>query len=217
MVHSLAVPQTDERGLCKLVAVGRGDGCISMYDADLKAAPAARGSSGSGGGGKKSGKKGGQKAAAVAAPGVVPGRLALLGREQGGHSAAVNSVSFLQGSGWQQLLSAGNDCRLLLWNWGAAQEGAQVAAEAAAEAAEVGGGGDSSLRQGGNLQQQQSQCAQQAAATDEPSGSASVPLLAAEHQHSRKINWACSTALPGCPYNVFLADTGRRLTALKLA
>ena len=219
MVHCLAVPHTEERGLGRLMAVARGDGCVSVYDADCKQ-PAVASSSGGGssgsGSGKKSkawagGKRGGvgarQQAAAAAAAGP-PGRLALLGQEQGGHSAAVNCVAF-RTSGIQ-LLSAGNDCRLLLWNWGAAQEQQAAATEARAEQAEqaeVSGqlGGSGGLRQGGGQQ----------------AGGAGVGeqqlSLAAEHRHARKINWACTADVPGCSYDVFLADTGRRLTALSLA
>ena len=47
-------------------------------------------------------------------------------------------------------------------------------------------------------------------------GAASRPLLAAKYWHSRKINWACPVDVPGCGYNVFVAGTGRRLTALML-
>lgn len=216
MVHCLAVPQTDDRGLARLMAVARGDGCVSLYDADWKQ-PAASSSSG-GGGGKKgkagaSGKRGGgggrQQVAAGAA--VPPGRLALLGREQGGHSAAVNCVAFLPGG--RQLLSAGNDCRLLLWNLGSAQEQQAAAAGAAAEQQgqqegdEQTGGGGASLRPGGAQQQLEA-----AADTAEQ-----PPLLAAEHQHARKINWVCTADVPGCSFNAFVADTGRRLTALTLA
>lgn len=246
MVHSIAVPQTEDRGLCRLMAVARGDGCISIYDADFKppsAAGAATGaSSGSGkkgGSGSKAWQRGSssggaqkrqrqqqQTAAAAAVAGLVPGRLALLGQEQGGHTAAVNCVSFLAGSSWQQLLSAGNDCRLLLWNWQVAAAAGREAAEAAAEAREGGdpsssGGGsaeEGSLRQGGG--------AQPAAPSAEEAGSSgggvsgegsSTPLLAAEVRHIRKINWACSADVAGCGYNAFVADTGRRLTALALA
>ncbi|PRW58024.1 WD repeat-containing 53 [Chlorella sorokiniana] len=217
MVHCLAVPQTDERTLGRLMAVARGDGCVSLYDADWKQ-PAASSSSGGSGSGRKgkggaSSKRGGaggkqQQAAAGAA--VPPGRLALLGREQGGHTAAVNCVTFFPGG--RQLVSAGNDCRLLLWNLGVAQEQQAAAGAGAAEqqeraeADEQAGGGGSSLRQGG---------AQQQAAAGE--AAEQQPLLAAEHQHARKINWACTADVPGCSFNVFLADTGRRLTALTLA
>ncbi|PSC75076.1 WD repeat-containing 53 [Micractinium conductrix] len=239
MVHSLAVPQSEERGCCRLMAVGRGDGCVSLYDADYR--PAAGSSSGGGGGG---GKKGGSKArqrggggsggggaqrgqgAAAAGAAAAPGRLALLGQEQGGHTAAVNCVSFYAGpgsTGGELLLSAGNDCRLLLWNWRAAAAAGQEGAEAAAEAAAAAGGayeGPSSADSGSSSSQQGGEKGGAAAvagagATETAGGT--LPLVAAEHRQARKINWACSADLPGCPYDVFLADTGRRLTALTLA
>ena len=225
MVHSLAVPQTDDRQLCRLMAVGRGDGCVVLYDADWK--PSATSSSGGGGGG---GRKGGKGAAARQRGGggarqqqqqqQQAGRLALLGQEQGGHTAGVNSVAFFPGgASWQQLLAAGNDCRLLLWDWGAACSAGQEAAQAVAEQQgeeEAGAGRDaassSSLRQGGPTGEED------AAAGGSADGSpAAPPLLAAQHRHARKINCACTADVPGCSYNVFLADTGRRLTALALA
>jgi len=208
------------------MAVGRGDGCVSIYDADYKPPAAAAAGSGGGSSSKKGSSKARQRGSAAqqrqqqAAAAGVPGRLALLGREQGGHTSGVNSVSFLAGSDWQQLLSAGNDCRLLLWNWKAAATAGQEAAEAAAEADEAGGSG-SAVRQGGGQQAaaEREAAAQAAAGEDSQSGveEGSPQLLAAEHKHPRKINWACSADVPGCSYNVFLADTGRRLTALALA
>ena len=237
MVHCMAVPQCEDRGLCRLVAVGRGDGAISLYDADYK--PGATTGTG-GSGGKKGGSKARQRTASgpqqqqaqqarqqLAGPPAVPGRLALLGREQGGHTAAVNSVSFFQGSAWQQLLSAGNDRRLLLWNWraqAAVLEAGQEAGEEAAEAAEAAAEGEpssspsSSMRHGGGSGQAGVTGSSGSRGGDsEDAAVCSRPLIAAEHKHARKINWACSADLPGCAYNVFLADTGRRITALALA
>jgi hypothetical protein len=234
----MAVPQCEDRGLCRLMAVGRGDGAISLYDADYR--PAAAGGAGHSGG-KKGGSKARQRATSAppqqqqaqqqpAGPPAVPGRLALLGREQGGHTAAVNSVSFFQGSAWQQLLSAGNDRRLLLWNWraqAAAQQDGQEAGQEAAQATEAAAEGEpssvsSGVRQGGGSEQVavagssggSGACAED---DDDDFAAGSLPLIAAEHKHTRKINWACSAELPGCVYNVFLADTGRRITALTLA
>lgn len=213
MVHSIAVPQTDDRSLCRLMALARGDGSISIHDADFKPPAAAAGSDGKKGGGKARQQ---QRQRQQAARGV-PGRLSLLGQEQGGHTAAVNCVTYLAGSSWQRLLSAGNDCRLLLWNWQAAAAAAEEAAAAGSEAAAAGEpGAGSSLRQG--AAQAAAGPEQGAAAAGEEGGGseAGTPLLAAEHRHPRKINWACSTDLPGCGYNAFLADTGRRITALAL-
>lgn len=220
MVHSLAVPQTEDRAGCRLMAVGRGDGCVALYDADWKPAGSSSSSGSSGGGSKKGGKArqrgggggGGGSGSAARQAVVAPGRLALLGREQGGHTAAVNSVAcYPDGASWRQLLSAGNDCRLLLWDLSAADEQAATAVAAAQEAgegtaAEPGGG---SLRQGGD------QRPAAAAAVGEEGGSSQ--LLAAEVRHPRKINAARPAAVPGCPYGVFVADTGRRVTALALA
>lgn len=234
MVHCMAVPRCEDRGLCRLMAVGCGDGAISLYDADHK--PAAAGGAGGSAGGKKGGSKARQRAAGgpqqqqvqqaqqqPAGPPAVPGRLALLGREQGGHTAAVNSVSFFQGSAWQQLLSAGNDRRLLLWNWSvqaavqeAGQEARQEAAEAAADAEPSST--SSSVRQGGGSEQAAvASSSGSSGAGSEDAAAGSLPLIAAEHKHTRKINWACSADLPGCAYNVVLADPGRRITALTLA
>ncbi len=211
MVHCLAVPQTEDRALGRLMAVARGDGCVSLYDADWKQPAASSSSSGSGSSRKgkagASGKRGGAGSRQQQAA-VPPGRLALFGREQGGHTAAVNCVAFLPGG--PQLLSAGNDCRLLLWNLGAAQE--EQAAAAAAEA-EQGDQADGGEQQGGGGSLRQGGAQQPAAAEGAAEGHL---LLAAEHKHARKINWACTADVPGCTYHVFLADTGRRLTALAL-
>lgn len=211
MVHCLAVPQTEDRALGRLMAVARGDGCVSLYDADWKQPAASSSSSGSGSSRKgkvgASGKRGGAGSRQQQAA-VPPGRLALFGREQGGHAAAVNCVAFLPGG--PQLLSAGNDCRLLLWNLGAAQE--EQAAAAAAEA-EQGDQADGGEQQGGGGSLRQGGAQQPAAAEGAAEGHL---LLAAEHKHARKINWACTADVPGCTYHVFLADTGRRLTALAL-
>lgn len=213
MVHSIAVPQTDDRGVCRLMAVARGDGAISVYDADFKP-PAAAAGSGRKGGGKARQQ---QRQRQQASPGA-PGRLALLGREQGGHGAAVNCVSFIAASSWQQLLSAGNDCRLLLWNWQAAAAAAEEASAAADEAAAAGNpGAGGSLRQGGAQAPAGVEQAAAAAAVEAGGGNEDgMPLLAAEHRHPRKINWACSADLPGCGYSTFIADTGKRITALAL-
>jgi hypothetical protein len=199
MVHALAVPQHEDRSLARILAVARGDGCIAMYDADHKPGPASSGSSGRGGRTKQRAAAGRRSAAAAAS--AAPGRLALLGPEQGGHTAAVNCVSFAAGSDARQLLSAGNDRRLLLWNWQVAQAAAEEARPQAADALDAASAGDD---------------AQPDVAAEAPVGCSGQQLLAAEHLHSHKINWACSADVPGCPYNVFLASTGRRIAAVRL-
>lgn len=135
MVHSLAVPQSDDRSLSRLMAVARGDGCVAVYDADSKPTVPCNNSSSSR---KCSGSKASRQkergssssAAQLAQQQAAPGRLCLLSAKQGGHTAAVNCVSFLHGSQWQRLLSGSNDCRLLLWDWRRAAEAATAAAEA---------------------------------------------------------------------------------------
>jgi hypothetical protein len=206
------------------MAVARGDGCVSLYDADWK--PGGHTHGGGGGSSSGSGKKGGGKArprassrqeASPLGDGGVPGRLALLGAEQGGHSAAANCVAFVPGSGWQQLLSAGNDRRLLLWNWPVARAAAQAERDAAAEAGGVQDDRRSrSMRQSGGEEGRRTADSSSAEAPDKQKESCPSPLLAAEHKHKRKINWTCSAAVPGCPFGTFVADTGRHITALHL-
>lgn len=297
MVHSVVVPDTEDRSLCRLMALGRGDGYISLYDIDSKPVlPPRAGTKGSGSGGgsasggssKKSGKgkqKGGGRAGSSAAGGgggdavavastaaaasssgaehrgnssggsgvgeeaaadapdpwqvpFVPGRVCLLGREHGGHTAAVNCLSFLHGSDWQRLLSAGNDGRLLLWDWNAAatRQGWQGGEARGQSVAAVDGTGGSSAA--GSQQHSPDSGTSSAAATDDGEGcGAAAPtigiegaaataaeeaeaeaeeaVLVTEIKHGRKINWACSCEPVG-GYNVFVADVTRRMTALAL-
>lgn len=202
MVHALAVPQTEDPGLCSLVATARGDGCLAIYDADVRPpAPAASGSSGSrrSGGGKARQRRGCGAAAEAA-----PGRLCLLGREMGGHTAAVNCVSFLHGSGWHHVLTGGNDARLLLWNWRRGADGEEAAAAAAQAAAAVVNVGGKGAAVGSAV-----------AAAEEEETYQESQVLAAEVRHGHKVNWACSFEQVGGA-NVAVADTSCRLSLLAL-
>lgn len=269
MVHSVVVPDTEDRSLCRLMAVGRGDGYVSLYDIDSKPTlPSGLGGSSSSssdssgskkggaagrqrGGGGLAGKgaagqrgassssgAGGTEAAAEAPASegeaataavaaaedpwrvpFVPGRLCLLGREQGGHTAAVNCLTFLHGSSWQRLLSAGNEGRLVLWNWPAA-----AAKQAAAWGLAAGAGkGPSEPAAAASQGEEQEGCGSEgeAAAAAAVEGAAAstaaedAAVLVADIRHGRKINWVC-TCEPVGAYNVFVADVTRRLTALAL-
>lgn len=273
MVHSVVVPDTEDRVLCRLMAVARGDGCISVYDIDHKptlAQGSGGGSSSSGGGAAGGGSKKSAKAkrksgsskgssggggtaaeaaaaapadsaaasssgagaaassAAAAAAGAaaaedpwhvphIAGRVCLLGREHGGHTAAVNCLAFLAGSDWRQLLSGGNDGRLLLWDW-------QAAAARQGSAWRSPGEGQSQQQQ--EEQQQPDSAAAGAggaaeAVESEPSSSAAAEpatlpqVVLADLKHGRKINWVCSCEPVG-GYGVFVADVTQRLTAVAL-
>ncbi|GAB4823087.1 hypothetical protein N2152v2_010133 [Parachlorella kessleri] len=308
MVHSVVVPDTDDRSLCRLMAVARGDGYISVYDVDSKISlptkltPKVSSSSSNGkssrkgavltestGGKSKARRSSGSrrseqtvvapsKAKAGAVPGtsdtsavaqppalttppatsaaapaaateaagvaagrvpVAPGRLCLLGREQGGHTAAVNCLAFACGSTWQRLLSAGNDGRLLMWDWQAAAEeqGSSTWPRAGAAAAEAGAAGPEEIRGRDAEREEAAEPGRgssnssvvreaEAAETDgPPAASRGRPAgqeaagartaVVADVKHGRKINWVCSCEPTG-GYNVFVADVTRRMTAMAL-
>jgi hypothetical protein len=283
MVNSVVVPDTEDRSLCRLMAVGRGDGFISVYDIDSKPAPltssaasggstitssskkaggkakakqkggSRAGGSSSGGGGAAAGARegsslagregvaaaepsssgdatagtgaAGRTAAATSAAAeeaawrvpFVPGRVCLLGREQGGHTAAVNSLEFVHGTNWQRLLSAGNDGRLVLWDWQAAaarQGSGWRGPEAGKREAQAGQPG---LSVGGDFVAEEGQEGQQtpAAAAAAAGAGQGAPVVVADVKHGRKVNWVC-TCEPVGGYNIFLADVTRRMTALAL-
>ena len=92
MAHSVST--ASEREVAHLVAVGRGDGVVGVYDLD----------------------------AAIAAGKAKPGGKAkeaprLLGWESGGHRSGVSHVTFLKMAGEHRVLSVGNDRRLIMWDW----------------------------------------------------------------------------------------------------
>ena len=91
MAHSVSTACVRE--VAHLVAVGRGDGVVGVYDLDAETrAP---------------------KVGAKAAPPVRH----LLGWEAGGHRSGVSHVAFLELSGENRVLSVGNDRRIILWDW----------------------------------------------------------------------------------------------------
>jgi hypothetical protein len=142
MVHCLAVPRIEGREGGRVAAVGRGDGCVAVYDVEFRP-PTEQARGGAGGGSKPAGRKpakpkapaaAGEAGASAAAP-PASALLRLLGREQGGHTAAVNCVCFTNDAERPLLLSAGNDRRLLAWawDWAPAAAGDATAAVPAAE------------------------------------------------------------------------------------
>eukprot|EP00873_Tetraselmis_striata_P017828 jgi/Tetstr1/438092/TSEL_026716.t1 len=110
-INSIAVPGTERRPFCRMVAAGRGDGAVVVYDADAKV--------GQKGMGKGKGKA---KGSASRAGGQPESRCCLLDAEAGGHTASVAHVTFPQWGEGAQLLSAGNDRALILWDWQRAQQ-----------------------------------------------------------------------------------------------
>ena len=247
MVHHLAVPQSEDRSLSRLVAVARGDGCVALYNGDGWAQQqqgAAAGSTGRGAGkrasgsssGSSSGGRGAGKRASSSSSGSSSGgkgrqkgdnsngnglgqqqqqvEAALgrvcLGPEQGGHTAAVSCLSFLHGSQWRQLLSGGNDCRLLLWNW---QRAAGCDALLSPAAAGCGGGPSSGCGRGPISGRGTEPAAAGAAGGEGEDGGGQ--LIATEVRHGRKVNWVCSFEAVGGA-NVAVADTSKRLTLLSL-
>ncbi|KAK9829594.1 hypothetical protein WJX72_006785 [[Myrmecia] bisecta] len=186
LVHSMAVPATDARPFTRLAVAARGDGNIVVYDLDAECSSDSSSS--------KS-KRGMQRQRHAEQHQTQP-RLCILGREQGGHQAAVNHVSFVEASQGRQLLSGGNDKQVLLWNWPAAvsperstvdwQAGQPEAKEAEPPAIALAG---LSLEEG--------------QATDKP-------LLACRISHGRKVN--CVTSV-GSSFvqTVFVADVSKKI------
>mmetsp|Transcript_2998 Transcript_2998/g.8468 ORF Transcript_2998/g.8468 Transcript_2998/m.8468 type:complete len:383 (+) Transcript_2998:222-1370(+) len=112
-VNAIAVPTTDKRPFCRMVAVARGDGSIVVYDADATPRPVkapGRGSS------SKRGSTGPENEARAHGP-VKQGLMCCLDRSCGGHTSSAAHVTFPQWASGSQVLSGGNDCRILLWDW----------------------------------------------------------------------------------------------------
>jgi WD40 repeat protein len=136
MINCLAVCHESDLEFPSLVAVARGDGCVALYNGDAKAtATAAAGNSASGGGGKGSSKSSSSSKSskkqqssgsdmsdkdAQGTSAQEKSSSALIwaaGTHHGGHTAAVNCVSFLRNTAGKKLISVGNDRKVLLWDW----------------------------------------------------------------------------------------------------
>jgi WD repeat-containing protein 53 len=138
MINSLAVCSETGVEFPSLVAVARGDGCVALYNGDAKAVANTNSTGGGGAGGGASGKgstssKTNKKAnrkqsngntSANSTQGTTSNQdttsTALCwaaGTHQGGHTAAVNCVSFLKNTAGKRLLSVGNDRKVLIWDW----------------------------------------------------------------------------------------------------
>lgn len=127
MINSLSVCSEPDIEFPSLIAAARGDGCVALYNADHRpAAPAA----------STKGKKGASATATAATSSSEAdkeetnkpsGALCwAAGTHQGGHTAAVNCVTFVEGTAGQRLFSVGNDRKFCVWDW-------QKAVEPAAE------------------------------------------------------------------------------------
>ena len=112
LVHSVATPL--DRDHAHLVAVGRGDGSVAVYDADgaLAAEAPAKGK----------GK-------------ILSGRGCLLRPEDGGHAASTSHVAFAGAALHHGVFSSGNDRALLLWDWARPLRGAGEPGEPGEEGA----------------------------------------------------------------------------------
>lgn len=115
LAHSVSVGEKDAAGAARFAAVACGDGSVVMIELE-------------------EGKRG--SAAASARKGPSPGAWALTG-SAGGHvgcaAVAVRFPAFSAGA--PLLLSAGNDGRALLWDWGRHVAGEEAAATVAASVA----------------------------------------------------------------------------------
>jgi len=134
MINSLAVCHENEIEFPSLVAVARGDGCVALYNGDAKAVASKNFNYNSSGGwnsgskNKKESKKQsshengtsgsqGTKAAQGALEGPSSALCWSAGTHQGGHTAAVNCVSFLRNTAGNKLISVGNDKKVCIWDW----------------------------------------------------------------------------------------------------
>ena len=114
MINALATCSESGIEFPSLVAAARGDGCVALYNADHRpAAPAA----------SSKGKKGASSAAATSSSDSSKedkpsGALCwAAGTHQGGHTAAVNCIAFVDGTLGKKLFSVGNDRRFCIWDW----------------------------------------------------------------------------------------------------
>ena len=132
MINSLAVCRESDAEFPSLVAVARGDGCVALYNADSKptlntntSGGGGKGASGSKNNSNKSNKKqsndnvtskqGKDSQRAQEKPSTA--LCWASGIHQGGHSAAVNCVTFLNKTAGSRLLSVGNDRKVCVWDW----------------------------------------------------------------------------------------------------
>jgi WD40 repeat protein len=133
MINSLAVCSEPDVEFPSLVAVARGDGCVALYNADAKATAATGGTSkssnkqskkqttsgGSSGGGASNGSNNSSSSGDVNAQKEMPSSALCwaAGTHQGGHTAAVNCVSFLRNTSGKKMISVGNDRKVFVWDW----------------------------------------------------------------------------------------------------
>lgn len=199
--------------LKRLVAVARGDGVVAVIDADPDAKPSQSTTTGKAAAAQ-------QQQQRQVAPEVSPGCHVWLGPSLGGHTLPAAAVVFMPwGGGARYLVSAGQDGRLILWDW--------TAAFTAAPADDAGGNaavGDCSvesaatdsvlLRKGGKEAQAgpaqsaaAAEAAPAAAAAAQQTGagatagvsSRSSPCLLLEKEHKRKVNALCCCWAPTAP------------------
>jgi cellulose synthase A len=152
MINSLAVCHEDGIEFPSLVAVARGDGCVALYNGDAKATASGNVNYGSGGSGKnssskntKASKKQSSYENGTSGSQEKPSSALFWsgGAHQGGHTAAVNCVSFLRDTAGNKLISVGNDRKVCIWDWKNAVEPVdQIAHRAKINWACSGSGGE---------------------------------------------------------------------------
>lgn len=197
-VHAVASPTAaDDRLLLSMVAAARGDGAVSVFDADHESA-AASGSGSSSSSSKGKGKSGGSSKGSRASGGQasLQGCSVMLDSSAGGHSRPVSAVQFTKSGGGRHVVSGGEDGRLVIWNWTvtAAQSQQQPLLHgSSAGVAEAGAG-------------------------PEASGAEEVAPQAVllRHAHRRKVNaLACAAGEDGREH-IYVADTSKLISKYRI-
>ncbi|KXZ55654.1 hypothetical protein GPECTOR_2g1204 [Gonium pectorale] len=223
-VHQIATPPADERPTCQWLAAARGDGAVVVLDADVSSAasgssgpvtPVARGR----GRGSSTGRGKGEHGGAGGGRGGGLVRPLVLDRDAGGHTRPVCSVAFAPPGAEAEsaaeagrscrLYSAGEDCRILMWDvreaLRARAEGHVVHAGGVAEAADAAAAAEEGSGAGSpaDVRAHESQEASDgggvagAGATGPPPPVGRRGVVLADVRHARKVNQLCPFAVDG--------------------